>query len=59
MSLIGMVVKDIPGLSSKTWVSMKVDMFVRYVSIVVSKFVLEERKFLFTSIYMAYNWIFY
>lgn len=38
---------------------MKVDMFVRYVSIVVSKFVLEERKFLFTSIYMAYNWIFY
>ena len=42
MSLIGLVVKDIPGLSSKSGVSMKVDMFVRYVSIVVSKFVLEE-----------------
>jgi len=55
MSLIGLVVKDILGLSSKSGVSMKVDMFVRYVSIVVSKFVLEERKFLFTSIYMAYN----
>ena len=59
MSFIGLVVKDILGLSSKSGVSMKVDMFVRYVSIVVSKFVLEERKFLFTSIYMVYNWIFY
>lgn len=34
---------------------MKVDMFWRYVLWVSKGLCLEERKFLFTSIYMAYN----